>query len=110
MPVDPNRKRVSVNYLSDDGNTYALVTTQNHASAAGMSGSAPGTPSYPKRSKPRHANLVSPDGLQKAKLVLSSPAGFTGLIGATISISGLGDFVVTGTSGERESRGAPAAH
>jgi hypothetical protein len=108
MAVNPDHQHVSCNYLGDDGNTYAIVTTRNHASAAGMSGAAPGTPSVPRGWKPRHLNLVTPDGLQKAKLVLSSPLGFVGVIGATININSLGSFVVTGTSGERAHRGAPS--
>lgn len=109
MPVDPNRRKVLAAYLSDDGLPYSVVTTLNHANAAGMAG--PGNaPPLPRTYRPRvvyglSTDLTGPD--QKAKLVIPDPGHplWTGAANG-FTINGLGDFIVTGRSGEKRSRGA----
>lgn len=111
MPVDPNRRKIVIAYESDDGQEYGVLTTLNHANAAGAVPATDVTPTYRKRWVPRHVNLLSTDLTgpdQKARLVIPTPTHplWTGAA-AGVTIEGLGDFVVTGRTGERRSRLGP---
>jgi len=109
VAVDPSKKRVAIAYVSDNGQTYRVVTTAGHASAIGASGAAPGTPGYPRGWKPRHLNLVTADGLRKAKCVVPNNIGIGVIIGQSFSIPGLDTFICTGYTGEKLNEGAPSA-
>lgn len=108
MPVDPNRRKVLIQYLSDDGNSYSLLTTVNHANAVGATGPN-GAPSLPRNYKPRvvygiSTNLAGPD--QKCRVVCPDPGSALWLTAQGFTVPGLGDFFITGRSGEKRSRGA----
>lgn len=103
---DADRERVSVQYTSDDGNVYTIVTTRNHAEAMGMVASG-GQAEYPRRWTTRCIHAKSADG-KKIRLTCPLPDSPEFLLPAgSITVSGLDDFVVTGASGEDRPHGAP---
>jgi hypothetical protein len=105
MAVNPMSKRVSCAYPSRTGTIYAVNTTVGRATAAELGGAPAGTPSYPKGWKPAHVNLEATDGSgQKCSLVSPEPM----VIGSTVTVPPLGNFVVTGWTGEQIHRQAPA--
>lgn len=109
MAVDPNKKKVQMVYNSDNGGSYAVLTTQAHATAAGASGTS-SDPPYPRHWRPRCVHGIAADGIQKAKLVIPAAADDLFLSGSgSFTIAGVGDFTVTGATGERRSRQAPAS-
>jgi len=107
MAVDPNKRIFNVNYKSDDGNDYMLGQHGNHAQASGAVG--PSTDhQFPKRWKPRCIHGVDATGLQKVTLVIPDPGNslWTSNL-TTFTIAELGDFIKTGSTGERRTRPGP---
>jgi hypothetical protein len=109
VPVDPNLARVEINYVADDGQNYAIVTSHNHAVA--VSGSAPVVPgkSIPKRWKPRLVHGVITQAGRDKHIAVVIPDKTSGLwTGATntITVAGQGTFAITGRTGERRTQGA----
>ena len=106
----PANGRVAIQYLSDDGNYYRLVTTRAHAAAVGAVG-AGNAPAYPKRWKTRHYNCIADDlsgSDQTLRLVEPNPlsANWTSNAPSPFNING-NLFHSTGKTDENRPNGAP---
>lgn len=117
MAVDPNRRRLLCLYLDDNLNAWSFVSTLARANAIGYSapvGPAPTLransriPLRPRRIHAISTDLTGPD--QRITVVIPSNTHplWTG-VSQGFTVPGLGDFIVTGRSGEDRSRGAQPA-
>lgn len=110
MPSDPNRQRVAIRYVAEDGNEYRVVTSRNHAAAVGAVAPAANAPPLPTKWKPRHINgtQILPGHDRNVRVI--APNKFAGVwTGATnlINVAPFGNIPITGRSGERRTQGAP---
>lgn len=87
-------------YVSDDGNTYQVGTSNDNAGAGGFSAAAPGdNPTYPRGWKMRHVYGVDADG-NRTKLPIGTPTNSLFLDGGTFDKNGV-SFTVEGKIGEK---------
>lgn len=109
VPTPPD-ERVSINYVSENGSTYTLVTTRAHAAALGAPG-AGNFPAFPDLWTPRHyglANIATTGRDQKLVLVEWNPASTTWNANQAFSIPFKGsNYRTTGRIQENRPEGAP---
>lgn len=117
MAVDPNKRRFLCAYTSDAGENYAFVSNLGRVNAIGYDAPVAGAPTVRSNSriplKPRRVHAISTDLAgpdQRISVVIPSVAHdlWTGVANG-FTVAGLGDFLVTGRSGEDRSRGAQPA-
>lgn len=106
----PPNQRVAINYLSDNGNNYRIITNRAHAAAVGAT--APGNvPNYPEIWTPRHYGALNPDLTgtdQRVVLVEPNPASAAWNSDAAFSFTVGGvTFNSTGRKQENRTKGAP---
>lgn len=108
---NPPNERVSIDYLSDNGQHYDYVTTRAHAYAVGATGGT-GAPSFPDVWTPRHYGTISPNLAgrdQKMVLVEPNPSSATWTSNAAFLFAMPdGNFVSTGRKDENRPNGAPS--
>ena len=75
------------NYISDNGQTYAILADKSNIAAVNASGAAaPGTlptVTVPRNIRPRYALYADPTGLIRRKVPLLTPADVTALTAAS---------------------------
>lgn len=111
MATDPNKQRVSIRYLADDGNFYAVVTSRNRAAAVGAQGSLPGEPPLPSKWKPRTTNGYRTEATRDKSVQLVTPSKADAIFFGTASTFNLlpaGTYQITGRTGERRTQAAPS--
>jgi hypothetical protein len=107
MAVDPEKRIFSCDYHSDDGTHYIIGVKGNHAAANGAVNPTSDR-QFPKRWKPRCVHGVDATGLQKVTLVIPNPSNPLWTTNITsFTVPELGDFLKTGSTGERRSRPGP---
>jgi hypothetical protein len=111
VPVDPNKRRVSILYTADDGLNYQLVTRDNHARAVNATPGNESDPAMPVRWVPRHVYGKQIVAGRDIKVKLDIPREdhplWTG-VANTFTLNGFpGTFEVTGRVGERRTIPAP---
>lgn len=109
--ADPNKQRVRINYVADDGLDYFIVTTRNHAAAVNAVAPAAGAKALPARWRPRHVHLSQINAGRDRGMSLIMPSKtHNAWIGTqnTIDVAPYGTLNVTGQIGEGRTQGAPA--
>jgi len=110
VPTDPNKQRVAIRYTAEDGNTYRVITSRNHAAAIGATGALAADPPLPTKWKPRVVYGLQVAAGRDKKLALVAPLESHALwLGTanTFTVAPYGTFTVTGRSGETRTQGAP---
>jgi hypothetical protein len=107
----PPNERVSIRYDSDNGNSYAYVTTRAIAFALGAPGSG-GQPAFPKAWTPRHIDLINPNltGRDQRKVIVApdpTAAYYTQNTTYVVTINGV-TYNTTGRIEEDRPNGAPS--
>lgn len=111
MPVDPNKARVRIAYVADDGLNYFIITSHNHAAAVGATAPAAGAKALPARWKPRHVHLSQTLAGRDRGLSMIMPAkAHAAWVGTqnTLDVTPFGTLRITGRIGEGRTQGAPA--
>lgn len=107
----PPNERVSIRYISDNGQSYSIVTTRAHAYAVQATSGA-GYPAFPHIWTPRHYNVISPSLTgrdQKLRLVEGNPAAAAWVSDAAYGFIVNGaEYDSTGRKDEDRPRGAPS--
>jgi hypothetical protein len=110
MAIDPNRQRVRIGYVGDDGKDYFIVTSRNHAAAVNATAPVSNAKALPARWKPRHIHLTQTNAGRDRGISLIVPSRtFDAFIGTqnTVDVAPFGTLRVTGMMGEGRTQGAP---